>query len=69
VTQSFFICTTPRTGSSLLSEALEFTRLAGTPREFFEAEYEKDWFSRLGIEGDSDYIEKLTTAGMTANGV
>jgi trehalose 2-sulfotransferase len=69
VTQSFFICTTPRTGSSLLSEALEFTHLAGSPREYFESEYEKDWFSRLGIEGDSDYIEKLTTAGMTSNGV
>jgi trehalose 2-sulfotransferase len=69
VIQSFFISTTPRTGSSLLSEALEFTGLAGTPREYFEAEYEKDWFARLGIEGDPDYIEKLTTAGMTSNGV
>jgi LPS sulfotransferase NodH len=69
VTTSFFIATTPRTGSSLLAEALEFTRLAGTPREYFEAEYEKDWFARLGISGDPDYIEKLTTAGMTENGV
>jgi trehalose 2-sulfotransferase len=69
VTTSFFIATTPRTGSSLLSEALEFTRLAGTPREYFEAEYEKDWFARLGVSGDPDYIEKLTTAGMTENGV
>ena len=33
----------PRTGSSLLSEALEFTGIAGKPREYFEPDYEKDW--------------------------
>jgi len=69
VISSFFISTTPRTGSSLLSEALEFTGISGKPREYFEAEYEKDWSARLGISGHSDYIEKLMAAGMTPNGV
>ena len=66
---AFFIGSTPRTGSSLLSEALEFTRIAGTPREYFEPEYEADWFDRLGIQDDSQYIEKFLAAGSTPNGV
>ncbi len=69
VTSSFFICTTPRSGSSLLSEALEFTGIAGTPREYFEPEYEQDWFARLGIAVDAEYFEKFRAAGMTPNGV
>jgi trehalose 2-sulfotransferase len=69
VTNSFFISATPRTGSSLLAEALEFTGIAGKPREYFEADYEKDWSARLGISAESDYIERFLAAGMTPNGV
>jgi len=69
VTSSFFVCATPRTGSSLLCEALEFTRIAGTPREYFEPDYEQDWFARLGIRADTDYVAKFLAAGMTPNGV
>jgi LPS sulfotransferase NodH len=69
VTHCYWISTTPRTGSSLLSEALEFTRIAGKPREYFEPDYEKDWSLRLGISADADYIEKFLAAGMTPNGV
>ena len=68
-TRSFFVCATPRSGSSLLSEALEFTMIAGRPREYFEPTYEKDWFARLGISADSQYVEKFLTAGTTSNGV
>jgi LPS sulfotransferase NodH len=32
----YFICTLPRSGSWLLAEALEKTRVAGRPREYFE---------------------------------
>jgi LPS sulfotransferase NodH len=53
----------------LLSEALEFTLVAGRPREYFEAHYERDWFARLGIAGDHDYIAKFLAAGTTPNGV
>ncbi len=69
LTSSFFISTTPRTGSSLLSEALEFTWIAGKPREYFEPEYEKDWSARLGIRAECEYVEKILAAGMTPNGV
>ena len=68
-TSSFFVCATPRSGSSLLSEALEFTMIAGRPREYFEPAYENDWFARLGIKADAQYMEKFLAAGTTANGV
>jgi trehalose 2-sulfotransferase len=67
--RSFFICATPRSGSSLLCEALEFTRIAGRPREFFEPKYEPDWFARLGIASDAEYVRKFQAAGATPNGV
>jgi LPS sulfotransferase NodH len=69
VTRSFFVCATPRSGSSLLSEALEFTAIAGRPREYFEPTYENDWFARLGITANTQYVEKFLAAGTTANGV
>jgi LPS sulfotransferase NodH len=68
-TRSFFICATPRSGSSLLSEALEFTTIAGRPREYFEPSYENDWFDRLGISANTEYVEKFLAAGTSPNGV
>lgn len=35
-TRSYLICATPRSGSTLLCEALENTGLAGHPKEYFE---------------------------------
>jgi LPS sulfotransferase NodH len=69
ITSSFFICATPRSGSSLLSEALEFTSIAGRPREYFEPQYESDWFARLGIKDETECMEKFLAAGATSNGV
>ncbi len=69
VKRSFFICATPRSGSSLLSESLEFTSLAGRPREYFEPTYESDWSARLAITGDSEFLPKITAAGSTSNNV
>ena len=36
-TRSYLVCATPRSGSTLLCEALEHTGVAGRPREYFEA--------------------------------
>ena len=36
------ICTSPRTGSYLLSEALEATGCLGVPREYFDAHKSKE---------------------------
>jgi LPS sulfotransferase NodH len=35
--RSYFVCTTPRSGSTLLCEALALTGVAGRPAEYFEA--------------------------------
>jgi LPS sulfotransferase NodH len=69
VTHSFFVSATPRSGSSLLADALEFTRIAGRPREYFEPTYEQDWFARLGITAEIEYLQKFKAAGTTPNGV
>ncbi len=69
VTTSYLICAMPRTGGSLLCEALESTGIAGLPWEYFEPIYEKDWRERLRTSGDSDYFEKVVTFRSTPNGV
>ena len=33
----YFVCTTPRSGSTVLCEALTLTGVAGRPAEYFEA--------------------------------
>jgi trehalose 2-sulfotransferase len=62
---SYFICTLPRSGSWLLSESLEQTRIAGRPREYFEPKlFEK--------ESEATYpaaLARIIRAGMTDNGV
>jgi len=52
---SYLICATPRSGSTLLCEALENTSLAGHPKEYFEALKEtglprrpREYFETLG---------------------
>jgi LPS sulfotransferase NodH len=37
---SYLVCATPRSGSTLLCEALSGTGLAGRPAEYFEAMYD-----------------------------
>src|SRR5438309_7660353 len=37
VTTSYLVCATPRSGSTLLCEALQNTDIAGCPAEYFEA--------------------------------
>ena len=67
--QSYFVSATPRSGSSLLAEALEFTTIAGRPREYFDPGHEKSWWTRLGITADTEYVAKIVSAGTTPNGV
>ena len=49
--RSYFICTTPRSGSTLLSEALTRTELAGRPREYFQ-----ELPSTLRLATPHDYV-------------
>jgi trehalose 2-sulfotransferase len=69
---SCVICTTPRTGSWLLSEALAATGLAGRPEEYLRP----DWYDRFCRKGHLEFQHRLNywpgydrvTAGGTATG-
>ena len=65
------ICTAPRTGSSLLGEALKSTGWAGRPMEYFDIhkQNEQTWINEFKIAQDKDYLEKVIAAGTTPNGV
>jgi LPS sulfotransferase NodH len=47
---SYFVCTSPRTGSWLLTDMLCQTGIAGRPAKRFDPnpEHERDWIERLG---------------------
>src|SRR5689334_13823653 len=68
---AYVIATSPRTGSTLLTEALSATRVAGSPDEFFDIhpKNEQNWASRFRIPAGASYIEHLQAATRTQNGV
>jgi LPS sulfotransferase NodH len=67
--RSYFISTTPRTGSFLLAHALESTGIAGRPQEYFDPNFESLWLERLGISLDAEFFAKVLPEGTTPNGV
>jgi LPS sulfotransferase NodH len=73
---SYLICATPRTGSSLLCGLLESTGVAGRPESYFRQPDEQAWAARWGIPTSpdgtfsyADYVRAATTTGKTGNGV
>ncbi|WP_043673625.1 Stf0 family sulfotransferase [Streptomyces xylophagus] len=75
-TDSYFICATPRTGSSLLLGLLDSTGVAGHPQAYFRSPDEVAWAERWGIahapQGALDYgdfVRAALVAGRTGNGV
>ena len=73
---NYFVCATPRTGSSLLLGLLASTGLAGRPEAYFRDPDEGDWARRWGIAGPDDpafdyreFIGAAQEAGTTPNGV
>jgi LPS sulfotransferase NodH len=67
---AYLICTTPRTGSTLLGDALSSTGLAGAPDEFFTRRHHADyWRRRVGARQEAEYIDKLISDTMSQNGV
>ena len=69
MSRSYFISTTPRTGSFLLAHALDSTGIAGRPQEYFDPNFENLWLERLGIASDAEFFEKVLPEGTTPNGV
>ncbi|SIM84736.1 LPS sulfotransferase NodH [Micromonospora cremea] len=73
---SYFICATPRTGSSLLLGLLESTGVAGHPQAYFRAPDEPLWAERwmlprtpAGGFDHAAYVRAARDAGRTDNGV
>jgi LPS sulfotransferase NodH len=75
-TDSYFICGTPRTGSSLLLGLLESTAVAGRPQAYFREPDEQLWAEKWRIprtaEGTfryPDFVQAALAAGRTGSGV
>ncbi|MFG1750213.1 Stf0 family sulfotransferase [Streptosporangium sandarakinum] len=73
---SYFVCATPRTGSSLLLGLLGSTGVAGRPQAYFREPDEPLWAERWGVRrtagGGYDhagYVRAALAAGRSGNGV
>jgi len=73
---SYFVCATPRTGSSLLLGLLDSTGVCGHPQAYFRAPDEPLWADRwelprtaAGGYDYADYLRAARAAGSTPNGV
>ena len=72
---SYLICTTPRTGSTLLCDLMASTTIAGRPESYFREPDEQLWAARWDIvrsDGDfeySEFVRAAVSAGRTDNGV
>lgn len=67
--RSYVICATPRTGSSLLCEALQSTGLAGRPKEYFSPEAETKLCKKWESRNFKEYFERALAEATTPNGV
>lgn len=64
----YLILATPRSGSTLLGQGLQATRLAGDPKEFFGHKMAY-WMERWQTPALSGYTERLMQTRSTRNGV
>jgi LPS sulfotransferase NodH len=62
---TYFICTTPRTGSELLCEYLRGTRIAGWPEEYFQETHFQFLFKQFEATNFTEYFPKLLAARTT----
>lgn len=72
MTQNYMICSSPRTGSTLLCELLSSTGVAGTPHSYFRAQDMAWRAAEWGLSTPytvSDYLNALRQFTATANGV
>jgi len=68
-TRSYLICSTPRTGSYLLCDALTATGVAGRPTEYLMPSYRDHRMAQWGTATYSEYHEQVLVDGTTPNGV
>ena len=74
--QSCIICSTPRTGSTLLCSLLASTGIAGQPQSYFRQEDTQMWANRWGVPASTDgsidfaaFLDGVLTAGTSSNTV
>ena len=69
--RSYLICGTPRSGSSLLCEALGNSGVAGRPAEYFWKGDEQTWAETWGLSNYTygDYLQAALWHGTTPNGL
>ena len=74
--RSYLLCSTPRTGSTLLCGLLESTGVAGRPASYFrrpdEDAFAAEWLIPRpsdGVSSYADFLEAALSAGTTDNGV
>ena len=65
----YLICATPRSGSSLLCEALRNTSLAGKPDEYFGPMHLKRWNEVWQKKTEKEYLDKSISYSKGENGV
>jgi trehalose 2-sulfotransferase len=66
---SYLICATPRSGSTLLCEALRNTGLAGNPDEYLGPMHVSRWDDKWKTKSKFDHLEKAIEQGTGKNGV
>lgn len=61
---SYVICTSPRSGSTLLCKLLAATGVSGNPQSYFHRPSVSDWLARLDIPPDSEVPERDVLAAV-----
>lgn len=65
----YWVCATPRTGSSLLCQYLRATGVAGRPEEYLWRDNEPLYRERWNVSTYADYTACMLKEGTTPNGV
>jgi LPS sulfotransferase NodH len=68
-TSSYFICSTPRSGTWLLCGLLASTGVAGRPHEWFWRDAEEPFRRAWGVTSFEEYVARVRDAGTTPNGL
>ncbi len=66
---NYIICATPRSGSTLLCEALRNSGLAGNPDEYFGSMHVERWTEKWQTHSEKEYLDKVIAYGRGGNGV
>ena len=66
---SYIVCTTPRSGSSILGELLKNTGIMGIPDEYFLPQNQRIWQKAWNTPTFSEYVAEVLRRGTSSNGV